>query len=263
MRIKSYLEFVNEAETSPHSEKEIADLAKDPRILSLVSKAVKKDVSEVKKKIDSSTTVTEEEDLNESLAITFALALPMILEAGGSLINLIKRNFGLDKKKMEEYKKWDLEYEQLKKEIGEHKKSLNSLSNPSEKTKHEEMMERLKKMKEERDEKFGTKIGEKLTHAGHSLHRVYTGPIRALLWGISKFTPPDSKLRKKEIRDKIANIVYAVLMVGYAGYGVWHSISHLSGVSEAATAILDGTKGGKSVSEILSEIPSLLNAFTV
>lgn len=263
MRIKSYLEFINEAETVPHSEKEIAGLAKDPKIISLVSKIVKKDSSEVKKKIESSAQVTEEEDLNESLGITLALALPMILEAGGSLANLIKRNFGLDEKKMEEYKNWEFEYEKLKKEIGEHKKSLTSLSNPSEKTKHEEMLERLKKMKEERDEKFGSKVGEKLTHAGHSLHKVYTGPIRALLWGVSKFTSPTSDLRKKEIRDKIANIVYAALMVGYAGYGVWHSVSHLSGVSEAATAILDGTKGGKSVSEILAGIPSLIKAFAV
>ena len=112
-----------------------------------------------------------------------------------------------------------------------------------------------------RDKEFGSDFGKKLKDAGHGLHNIYTSPIRALLWIISKFTPKDSDLRKKEIREKIANIIYATGMIAFAGYGIYSSLSGLPGVAEAATAILDGAKGGKSTAEIIADVPLVAKAF--
>ena len=119
----------------------------------------------------------------------------------------------------------------------------------------------LAKMKEEGDKKFGGKISNFLKEAGHGLHSLYTSPIRALLWTISLFTPKGSDLKNPKIREKIANIIYAAGMIGFAGFGIYESVKSLVGVSEAATAIIDGVKGGKSVSEIVTDVPIVAKAF--
>ena len=262
-RIKSYFEFINEAEEAPMTDAEIQKLAKDPKILALASKIMKKNVDEIKKKIESPDSLTEEENLNESIGITLALALPMLLEAGGSLLDLIKRKFGLNEEQLKEYKKWSSEYNKTKEELKLHKKSPGGTSSPQGKQKQEELVQKLEKMKKERDEKFGTQVGEKLTEAGHKLHKIYTSPIRALLWTISRFLPSTSELRKKQIREKVSNIIYAILLIGYAGHGILHSLSHLSGVSEVASGIIEGSETGKNISTIASEIPLLVNVLKV
>ena len=240
------------------SEEEAKDLIDDPKILALAAKIVKQPVEKVKDKVENALTGKEEqskEEIKESLAITLTLALPMILEAGGSLADLLKRKYGLDKEKAIQYGNWKKLYKQSETRLKQFKQENNKEAIQKEKKQQEELIKT-------RDKEFGSEFGEKLKEAGHGLHKVYTAPIRALLWVISKFTPKNSDLRTKEIREKIANIIYAVGMISFAGYGVYHSLSHLAGVSEAATAILDGTKAGKSTSEIIKDIPVVSKAFT-
>ena len=169
------------------------------------------------------------------------------------------KKYGLSKEELVEYKKWQLEYNKLKKTIKSY--SDIKLTDPKTKRYVDNKKAELAKMKQEGDKKFGGKLSKLLKEAGHGLHLVYTSPIRALLWTISLFTPKGSDLRNPKIREKIANIIYAAGMIGFAGYGIFHSIQHLAGVSEAATAIIDGTKGGKSVSEIVKDIPAVVKAF--
>jgi len=232
-------------------------LVKDPNILALAAKIVKQPVAKVEDKVEDALAGKEEkkkEEVNEALALTLALALPMILEAGGSLANLLKRKFGLDKEKAERYENWKKLYKQSEERLKAAEQEKNEAGVEKEKKQQEE----LKKM---RDKEFGSDFGKKLKDAGHGLHNVYTSPIRALLWVISKFTPKDSDLRKKEIREKIANIIYATGMIAFAGYGIYSSLSGLPGVAEAATAILDGAKGGKSAAEIIADVPLVAKAF--
>lgn len=233
------------------------NLVDDPKILALASKIVKQPVEKVEDKVEAALTGKEEEskeELNEALALTLALALPLLLEAGGSLANLLKRNFGLDKEKVERYSNWKKLYKQSQERL----KVAKQEKNKTEIEKEEKQQENLIKI---RDKEFGSDFGKTLKKAGHSLHNVYTSPIRALLWVISKFTSKTNDLRKKEIREKIANIIYASGMVIFAGYGIFESLQNLPGVAEAATAILDGVKGGKSVEEIVTNIPLVAKAF--
>lgn len=238
------------------------NLVNDPRILALAAKIVKQPVDKVEDKVDAVLTGKEEknkENVNESLVITLALALPMILEAGGSIAGWINKKYGLSKEELEEYKKWQAQYTSLKKTIESYTDTLK-LTDPKTKQYVENKKAELAKMKEE-GKKFGGRMAKFLKEAGHSLHSLYTSPIRALLWTISLFTPKGSDLRDKKVREKIANIIYATGMVIYAGVGTYQSLTHLYGVSEAATAIIDGTKTGKSVSEIIQDIPAVVKAF--
>ena len=246
-------------------EGENLNLVKDPKILALAAKIVKEPINKIEDKVEKALTGNEEkskEEVNEALALTLALALPMLLEAGGSLADLIKQKFGLTKEQALEYTKWKTRRKELKRTIdsyGDPEENVK-LTDPKEKEKYDKMIKQLKAMDEEGDKQFGSEFGDKLTKAGHGLHKIYTSPIRALLWVISKFTPKDSDLRKEEIREKIANIIYATGMVVFAGVGIFDSLKGLAGVSQAATAILDGAKGGKSVSEIISDVPIVANA---
>lgn len=106
------------------------------------------------------------------------------------------------------------------------------------------------KLKAIRDKLFGTSFGNWLKENGHKLHHAYTFPIRLALLGIAKLTKKDSKLRDEKFREKVANVIYSITMVSFAGVGIWQGISHLHGVSEVGSLILKGIEGGVNTSEI-------------
>jgi hypothetical protein len=244
-------------------EGEDKNLVTDPRILALAAKVVKQPVDKIEDKVDAVLAGNEEEnkeEVNESLTITLVAALPMMLEAGGSIAGWVNKKYGLSKEELAEYKKWQVKYNQLKKTIDSY--TDLKLTDPKIKRYVENKKEELAKMKEEESKKFEGKIANFLKNAGHGLHSLYTSPIRALLWTLSLFTPKGSFLRNAKNREKIANIMYACLMLGFAGVGIFDSIKNLAGVAEAATALIDGAKGGKSVEEILKGIPFIVKAFS-
>lgn len=119
----------------------------------------------------------------------------------------------------------------------------------------------LEKYKKFRDKLFGSNFGNWLKEKGHALHHAYTAPIRGVLWTISLATKPGSKLRNEEVREKVANVIYCITMIGLAGYGIASSLSHLHGVSEVTGIILKGAEAGLNTSELRKQaITSILGA---
>jgi hypothetical protein len=108
----------------------------------------------------------------------------------------------------------------------------------------------IAKLKKFRDKIFGSDFGNWLKQKGHDLHHAYTAPIRAILWTISKATKSSSKLRDEKFREKVANVIYAITMVGLAGYGIWSTLGHMAGVGEVSQIVLKGVEGGLNTNEI-------------
>jgi hypothetical protein len=102
-------------------------------------------------------------------------------------------------------------------------------------------------------------FGTKLSKAGHKIHEIYTYPLERFLAGIAFFQKKGSKLKNKEYRQKVANIIYAVIMLSIAGVGVAKHIKHLEGVAPILHVIADGVKSGVSIAEIAK---NALSSFT-
>ena len=114
----------------------------------------------------------------------------------------------------------------------------------------DEISKELAKYKKFRDKSFGTSFGNWMKEKGHALHHAYTAPIRGILFGISKVSKPTSKLRDEKVREKVANVLYSIAMIGLAGYGIISTLGHLAGVSEVAQVLLKGTEAGLNLGEV-------------
>lgn len=195
---------------------------------------------------------SEEKKIDEeaiTLAITIAGLIPPALNLVGNVANKAKQMFGLsDEEKVN--------LEKLNKLIKGKEKYINNLdkkNDPREK-KERELLNQLIKQK---DEKFGTKIGNMAKHAGHSLHEAYTFPIRKMLqfvaWTSEKFGKK-TKLSDEKYRERLANIIYATVMLSIAGFGIASHITHLAGVGPVITTLADGVKAGKSIVDIVKDV---------
>jgi hypothetical protein len=167
------------------------------------------------------------------------------MESIGGLANWISRNTGKNPSQIAQLKKFN-------EKIEEKEKLIKSLDKKDAKS---EMRERelLANLKKQRDDIWGSDFGQWMKEKAHKLHHIYTWPIRTLLRTIGFFTG-NKKLKNKEFREKLANILYAITMTGIAGAGVLAHLGHLTGVAPVAMTIADGVKGGKSISEIISSI---------
>ena len=119
------------------------------------------------------------------------------------------------------------------------------------KSSEDQIKKEISKLKKFRDKIFGSNFGNWMKEKGHSLHHAYTSPIRAVLWTISKATKQSSKLRDEQFREKVANVIYAVTMVGLAGYGIYSTLGHMAGVGEVSQIVLKGVEGGLNTKEII------------
>lgn len=200
--------------------------------------------SEEDKKVDEAITTT---------VITIAGLIPPALNLVGNVANKAKQMFGLNDNEKKELDK-------LNKLISGKEKYIEDLD-VKDSSKEEEEREKLEALKKQRDEKFGTKMGNMAKHAGHSLHEAYTYPIRKMLqfiaWTSEKFGKK-SKFSDEKYREKIANIIYATVMFGIAGYGIFSHIKHLVGVTPVITTIADGVKAGKSVADVVKDAALLI-----
>jgi len=193
------------------------------------------------------------EEVGLALAITIAGLIPPALELVGGVTNKAKQMIGLN----------DQEKKELADLNAKIKKAKGLVDNFDDKTigsndKEKRSIELLKNLKDERDEKFGTKFGNWAKHAGHSLHHAYTLPIRKMFEYAAKFSKKDSKLRDEDYREKLSNIIYAAVMMGVAGVGIASHIGHLNGVGPVLTTIADGVKEGKSIVDLVKGIASLI-----
>ena len=159
-------------------------------------------------------------------AITIAGLIPPALKLLGNITNATSRSFKLTDEEKEDY---DRLSQEIKDASGGEKKELEK----------------------ELDKKYGSKLGNWFKNASTNLHHKYTSPIRKMLNFAGKFTKEGSSLRDKEKNEVRANIIYAVLMAGVAGFGIWTHIGHLKGIAPVAGFIADSIKEGISVAEII------------
>ena len=205
---------------------------------------------------DQEPTEEEKAKVDESavtLAITIAGLIPPALNLVGYVANKAKEMFGLSPEEQAELAKLDKLISGKEKYI----EDLDVKNSPKE----EEERSKLEQLKKQRDEKFGTKIGNMAKHAGHSLHEAYTYPIRKMLqfvaWTAEKFGKK-TKLQDEKYREKLANIIYAATMLTIAGFGVAAHIKHLAGVGPVLTTLADGVKAGKSVVDLVKDAALLI-----
>ena len=198
----------------------------------------------------------EEDKIKEvglALAVTIAGLIPPALELVGNVTNKAKQMIGLN----------DQEKKELANLNAKIKKAKGLVDTFDDKTigsndKEKRAIELLKNLKDEKDEKFGTKFGNWAKQAGHSLHHAYVTPIRKMFEYAAKFSKKDSKLRDEDYREKLSNIIYAAVMMGVAGVGIASHIGHLQGVGPVLTTIADGVKEGKSIVDLVKGVASLI-----
>lgn len=103
--------------------------------------------------------------------------------------------------------------------------------------------------KHEYDHTYGPKFftsDKTWAEKGHQLHALYVKPIIGLLKMLAylPFGYGWKAMRDPVKREKAANIIYGLIMVSIAGYGVWSHIGHAHGLmaySEIATEVADGS----------------------
>lgn len=218
-------------------------------ILSLIAKAAKKSPEQVKQTIKNKEEGKPSEDkVDESIvgiALTLMGLLPLAMEAIGGLSNWISRNTGKSKDEIAQLKAFN-------KKIEEKEKYIKSLDKKDDKREMKER-ESLKSMIKQRDDIWGSDLGQWMKHYAHKLHHGYTWPIRTLLKGIGWVTG-NKQLKDKKFREKLANILYAITMAGIAGAGILSHLNHLHGVGPVTMTIADGVKEGKSIADIVKSI---------
>ena len=193
------------------------------------------------------------EEVGLALAVTIAGLIPPALELVGNVTNKAKQLVGLSDQEKKELAN-------LNARIKKAKDLVKTFDNQTVGSNDEEKraIKLLKNLKDEKDEKFGTKFGNWAKHAGHSLHHAYVTPIRKMFEYAAKFSKKDSKLRDEDYREKLSNIVYAAVMMGIAGVGIASHIGHLHGVGPVLTTIADGVKEGKSIVDLVKGVASLI-----
>lgn len=230
----------------------------DSDIENAIAKALKIDASKVDLDKIEKGEEPEKEDINEigaTLAVTIAGLIPPALELVGSTTNWVKRNFGLS-----DQEKKDLD--NINNQIKFKKNQIDRADTANADSIEKQYREELEDLIKTRDELYGTKAGNKMKEWGEKLHHAYVWPIKKMLQGIAwyerlvgrKDKGKLSKLQNEESREKIANIIYATIMLSIAGYGVAAHIKHLAGVGPVLTTIGDGVKAGKSTKEILTGV---------
>ena len=166
------------------------------------------------------------------------------------MANKIYRKLGLNEKEAKLYR-------ETKKKIADIKKKHNiskiidfDINDTSEQKAAKQEIQKLEKFIAE---KFPSFVGDILHYAGHKFHQGYTYPIRLLLKGAAFFVPSGKgyKIKDPKFREKVANVVYAAIMIGIAGVGIAGALKSFSGVTEAYTAIVEATEGGASLLEVV------------
>ena len=213
----------------------------------------------------------DKKDVKEGLVAATIIAMPVLLELAGELINTIYQKVGISEEDSAKLKAIKRKQKQIAdkadlgiKIFGVRLRGLDFDRNdsPEEKKAKQEIEALDKKI----DDEFNTRVGNFLIKGGHELHKSYVAPILLFLEGIAVFAPDDSEIKSLDFRKKVANIIYAGAMLGVAGYGIYHSLSHLTGVKEAATAMVELAEEGASVVEIVEvglESANVTDALTI
>ncbi len=237
--------FRNWTDSILHEENINEAAVSDSEIEDLIAKAVKKPSSEID--LDA---IEKGEEMKEGAGLATILAVPVLLELASKLANKIYRKLGLTPEEAKLYKA-------KKKEINDIKEKHNISKiidfDPNDTPEQKAAKQEIKKIEKFIAEKFPSFVGDILHFAGHKIHQGYTYPIRLLLKGAAFFVPSGKgyKIKDPKFREKVANVVYAVIMTVIAGLGILDALSKYEGVRQAYTAIVELTEGGASLLEVV------------
>lgn len=187
--------------------------------------------------IESDTSI-KEDVLEESLTVTLILASPTLLKLLGKLIDWV-------------YAKVALSSEQ-KKELADYKAQYKEAEKSGDK----------KAMHDLHDKVHASKLGKLLAKTSHAAHAVLVSPIAILLKGIAFMN--GNKWLKANYKEA-ANLIFAIIMIGYAGYGIWHSLEGITSVKSAVAHLgtnmeklthltVDATKGTDMTVDVLKVV---------
>jgi len=189
-------------------------------------------------------------------AFTILGLIPIMLDGLGWVINGINRRFLLSDSEKVELEKLNIQIKSKEKELKDVNKQDSTYSDEEKNLEKE-----IKELEEEKLKKFGTKLGSIFKDAAHEVHETYLGPIKLFLkgiaWTASKFGKK-IKIQDEAYRNKIAEIIYAVIMISAAGAGVVSHLSHLTSIQPILTTIVELAKGGKSIGDILKAVITVI-----
>lgn len=217
--------------------KEAGGLASDADLENLLKKiAVELDSNKSPEEVDidsieqdaKQSGVKLEAKINESLLATVFLASPTLLKLFGKLIDWVYSKIALS----------DAEKAELEKIQKEYKDAVKA----GDKAKQKELENKI----------FASKAGKTFSKLGKSLHHVYVAPIEKLIYGIG-WLKGDEDMKKSA--HHVAEVIYVLIMLGVAGYGIYHSLHEMPSVIEAfknlglnyenvAHLVIDSLKGG-------------------
>jgi hypothetical protein len=217
--------------------KEASGLASDADLENLLKKiAVELDANKSPEEvsIDSveqdakETGVKLEAKLNEGLLLTVMLASPTLLKLFGKLIDWMYSKIALS----------DAEQQELKKNQDAYKAAVKS----GDKAKQKELENSIS----------ASKAGRLFSKMSKSLHHAYVSPIEKLIYGIGWLKGDDAM---KKNAHSVAEVIYVLIMLSIAGYGVYHSLNEMPSVIAAfkniglnfdsvAHLVIDSIKGG-------------------
>ena len=104
------------------------------------------------------------------------------------------------------------------------------------------------------------KSGDDLIKLGKALHKAYTLPVRLVLQGIGGLAKTPNKFQDKAFRAKVANVIYADVMIFVAGKGVVKGVQNFAGVKSALTVIFETIEGGGSITEVITAAMEAIGA---
>lgn len=242
--------------------------------LNKIQKAEKEGDKEEIKKVQQTLSKKLEENLDEAIGITAAIAIasliPTILEATGRGVNALKRELPgwLDKETQVQAKAAYNKIKSKKEELKKLKQKINTFSDiaksppgPTTKPKYVEaynkykevaknfniLKKEIKKLAKKYDEEYGTRVGNWMKKAGHKLHEWYVAPFNGILWVLG-YTGLWPQMRNKKLRKKAANIFYSLSMISLAGFGVVSHLGHLDGIKAVAEVGIELADSGVSFS---------------
>lgn len=187
--------------------------------------------------IESDDTI-KEDILEEGLILSLVLASPTLLKLLGKLIDWA-------------YAKLALTSEE-RKELDDYKKQYAA----AEKSGDKEAMHDL------HDKIYASKVGKALGKFAHMAHAAFVYPIKKILQGVA-FMNGNKWL--KQNAGPAAELIYACIMIGVAGYGIYHALEGVSGVSSALShlgtnsealthLVVDSLKGSDMTMEVLKTV---------
>lgn len=180
----------------------------------------------------------KEDILEEGLILSLVLASPTLLKLLGKLIDWA-------------YAKMALTSEE-RKELADYKKQYEE----AEKSGDEKVMHDL------HDKIYASKVGKALGKFAHMAHAAFVYPIKKILQGVA-FLNGNKWL--KENAGPAADLIYACIMIGVAGFGIYHALEGVSGVSSALShlgtnsealthLVVDSLKGSDMTIEVLKTV---------